>query len=116
MTLLAFNWSSLAANVGQFILAFSILVILHELGHSAGAFVTGGNSLGYTLTEDSTHIYACTKGGSAWMTLFGGNSKLMRADIGDVRGVCCSAFCLPLNSMFYVRHAMPDTHFYNPNT
>ncbi len=47
--------------------------ILHELGHSAGAFVTGGNSLGYTLTEDSTHIYACTKGGSAWMTLLGGN-------------------------------------------
>src|ERR1043166_2944411 len=33
MTLLAFNWSSLFANVGQFILAFSILVILHELGH-----------------------------------------------------------------------------------
>jgi hypothetical protein len=47
--------------------------ILHELGHSAGAFVTGGNSLGYTLTEDSTHIYACTKGGSAFMTLLGGN-------------------------------------------
>jgi hypothetical protein len=47
--------------------------ILHELGHSAGAFLTGGNSLGYTLTEDSTHIYACTKGGSTWMTLFGGN-------------------------------------------
>ncbi|HVK97135.1 MAG TPA: RIP metalloprotease RseP [Flavisolibacter sp.] len=33
MTLLAINWSSFAANVGQFILAFSILVILHELGH-----------------------------------------------------------------------------------
>jgi Peptidase M50B-like len=47
--------------------------ILHELGHSAGAFVTGGNSLGYTLTEDSTHIYACTKGGSAFMTVLGGN-------------------------------------------
>jgi hypothetical protein len=47
--------------------------ILHELGHSAGAFLTGGNSLGYTLTEDSTHIYACTKGGSTWMTLLGGN-------------------------------------------
>lgn len=33
MTLLAFNWSSFAANVGQFILAFSILIVLHELGH-----------------------------------------------------------------------------------
>lgn len=33
MTLLAFNWSALAANIGQFILAFSILIVLHELGH-----------------------------------------------------------------------------------
>lgn len=33
MTLLAFNWSSFAANLGQFILAFSILIVLHELGH-----------------------------------------------------------------------------------
>src|SRR6266496_5991637 len=33
MILLAFNWSSFAANLGQFILAFSILIILHELGH-----------------------------------------------------------------------------------
>jgi Peptidase M50B-like len=47
--------------------------ILHELGHSAGAFVSGGSSLGYTLTEDSTHIFACTKGGSSWVTLLGGN-------------------------------------------
>jgi regulator of sigma E protease len=31
--ILAINWSSFAANVGQFILAFSILVVLHELGH-----------------------------------------------------------------------------------
>jgi regulator of sigma E protease len=31
--LLAINWSAFFANVGQFILAFSILVILHELGH-----------------------------------------------------------------------------------
>lgn len=37
MTLLAFNWSSFAANVGQFILAFSILIVLHELGHFATA-------------------------------------------------------------------------------
>jgi regulator of sigma E protease len=33
MFLLAINWSSLLANVGQFILAFSILVVLHEMGH-----------------------------------------------------------------------------------
>lgn len=37
MVLLAFNWSSFSANVGQFILAFSILVVLHELGHFATA-------------------------------------------------------------------------------
>jgi regulator of sigma E protease len=33
MTLLAFSWPSFFANVGQFILSFSILVVLHELGH-----------------------------------------------------------------------------------
>lgn len=33
MFLLAINWSALTANIGQFILAFSILVVLHELGH-----------------------------------------------------------------------------------
>lgn len=33
MILLAFNWSSFFANLGQFILSFSILVVLHELGH-----------------------------------------------------------------------------------
>ena len=33
MTLLAFSWASFFANVGQFILSFSILVVLHELGH-----------------------------------------------------------------------------------
>lgn len=33
MVLLVFNWSALAANLGQFILAFSILIVLHELGH-----------------------------------------------------------------------------------
>jgi regulator of sigma E protease len=33
MILLAVNWSALFANIGQFILAFSILVVLHELGH-----------------------------------------------------------------------------------
>ncbi|MBA2745859.1 MAG: RIP metalloprotease RseP [Flavisolibacter sp.] len=33
MFLLAVDWSALFANIGQFILAFSILVVLHELGH-----------------------------------------------------------------------------------
>ena len=33
MILLAFSWSSFFANVGQFILSFSILVVLHEMGH-----------------------------------------------------------------------------------
>ncbi|GAC1425530.1 MAG: RIP metalloprotease RseP [Flavisolibacter sp.] len=33
MYLLVMDWSALLANIGQFILAFSILVILHELGH-----------------------------------------------------------------------------------
>lgn len=33
MVLLAINWSAFFANVGQFILAFSILVVLHEMGH-----------------------------------------------------------------------------------
>lgn len=33
MLLLAIDWSALFANIGQFILAFSILVVLHEMGH-----------------------------------------------------------------------------------
>lgn len=33
MTFLAFNWSAFGANLGQFILSFSILIVLHELGH-----------------------------------------------------------------------------------
>jgi regulator of sigma E protease len=33
MILVAIDWSAFFANIGQFILAFSILVILHELGH-----------------------------------------------------------------------------------
>jgi regulator of sigma E protease len=33
MFLLAVNWSAMFANIGQFILAFSILVVLHEMGH-----------------------------------------------------------------------------------
>jgi len=33
MFLLAIDWSGILANLGQFILAFSILVVLHEMGH-----------------------------------------------------------------------------------
>src|SRR5690606_31000331 len=33
MYFLANNWTAFANNLGQFILAFSILVVLHELGH-----------------------------------------------------------------------------------
>src|SRR5437763_8393586 len=33
MVLLAIDWSATFANIGQFVLAFSILVILHEMGH-----------------------------------------------------------------------------------
>jgi regulator of sigma E protease len=33
MSLLVIDWSSVAVKAGQFILSFSILVILHELGH-----------------------------------------------------------------------------------
>lgn len=33
MLLLAIDWSAIFANIGQFILAFSILVVLHEMGH-----------------------------------------------------------------------------------
>lgn len=64
--------------IGQFDAAIiaplsTFTTILHELGHSAGAFISGGQSMGYTLTEDSPYIYACTKGGSAWLTVLGGN-------------------------------------------
>ncbi len=33
MTLLAIDWSSVGVKTGQFILSFSILVVLHEMGH-----------------------------------------------------------------------------------
>ena len=33
MFLLAIDWSGIFANIGQFILSFSILVVLHEMGH-----------------------------------------------------------------------------------
>src|SRR4051812_6683733 len=33
MTLLAINWVEVGVKAGQFILSFSIIVVLHELGH-----------------------------------------------------------------------------------
>src|SRR4028118_585857 len=33
MLLLAFNWTEFGVKAGQFVLSFSILVVLHELGH-----------------------------------------------------------------------------------
>ena len=33
MTLLVIDWGSVAVKTGQFILSFSILVVLHEMGH-----------------------------------------------------------------------------------
>ena len=33
MILLAVNWADVAVKAGQFILSFSIIVVLHELGH-----------------------------------------------------------------------------------
>ena len=33
MTLLAIDWSVVGIKAGQFILSFSILIVLHELGH-----------------------------------------------------------------------------------
>ena len=33
MTLLAIDWAAVGIKAGQFILSFSILVVLHELGH-----------------------------------------------------------------------------------
>ena len=33
MTLLAFDWQAFGANLGQFILSFSILIVIHEFGH-----------------------------------------------------------------------------------
>src|SRR3978361_682914 len=43
MTLLAIDWSSIAVKTGQFILSFSILVVLHEMVHffPASGFKSG---------------------------------------------------------------------------
>jgi regulator of sigma E protease len=41
MTILAIDWSSFGVKAGQFILSFSILVILHELGHFIPARLFG---------------------------------------------------------------------------
>ena len=47
--------------------------ILHEIGHSVGAIISGGEVSGMTLAPDCPCLYACTKGGSSLITLLGGN-------------------------------------------
>ncbi len=47
--------------------------ILHELGHSAGAVLSGGEVSGFTLAPDCPCLYACTRGGSPFIILLGGN-------------------------------------------
>ena len=46
MTLLMIDWLSVGVKAGQFILSFSILVTLHELGHfiPAKLFVSADKS------------------------------------------------------------------------
>ena len=48
--------------------------IIHELGHTVGALLSGGEVEGFTLAPDCPCLYACTKGGSPVMTLLGGNA------------------------------------------
>jgi hypothetical protein len=43
------------------------------MGHSIGAVVSGGEVSGMTLAPDCPCLYACTRGGSAFLTLIGGN-------------------------------------------
>ena len=47
--------------------------ILHEVGHAAGAIISGGEVFGYTLAPDCPCLYACTSGGSPFIILLGGN-------------------------------------------
>lgn len=47
--------------------------ILHELGHSVGAVMSGGEVSGFTLAPDCPCLYACTRGGSPFLILLGGN-------------------------------------------
>jgi hypothetical protein len=47
--------------------------ILHELGHAVGGSISGGSVLGFTLASDCPCLYACVSGGSATLTLLGGN-------------------------------------------
>ena len=47
--------------------------ILHELGHSVGAVLSNGEVSGFTLAPDCPCLYACTRGGSPFLILLGGN-------------------------------------------
>jgi hypothetical protein len=58
--------------------------ILHEMGHSVGALVSGGEVSGMTLAPDCPCLYACTRGGNALITLLGGNIFSILAAFGFV--------------------------------
>ncbi len=47
--------------------------IIHEMGHSVGALVSGGEVSGMTLAPDCPCLYACTRGGIPFIILIGGN-------------------------------------------
>lgn len=59
---------------GEFLAPLSIFAsILHELGHSVGAILSNGEVSGFTLAPDCPCLYACTRGGSPFLILLGGN-------------------------------------------
>jgi Peptidase M50B-like len=59
---------------GELLAPLSIFAsILHELGHSVGAILSGGEVSGFTLSPDCPCLYACTRGGSPFLILLGGN-------------------------------------------
>lgn len=47
--------------------------IIHELGHSVGAMISGGEVSGFTLAPDCPCLYACTRGGVPGIILLFGN-------------------------------------------
>ena len=55
--------------------------IIHEWGHSVGAFLTGGTVEGYSLSGESAALFACTRGGVPWFVLIMGNVISLSAAI-----------------------------------
>jgi hypothetical protein len=49
------------------------VAILHEWGHAIGASLTGGTVEGYSISPDVESLFACTRGGVAWIILLMGN-------------------------------------------